>query len=331
MVAMGIFVIMMTIMMQFFASAQKVWNASSKRNAIYSDARVAMNLMTRELECMLYENSEQGDKYPFWFEWTAIDSALDSTNDDMPTELRNYLEANDDVNSYSSTPYLTALNFISTTDIKPVEQGSDVCELSYRFVPFHFPKNTNPSLSNSRGGYLQRSCISEYKNPSAPTPNGLWDFALCYYRGVSPSGTNSDTGETYAKRVYDIWCDHPQTNFKTVINGVYSLKYTCYRWDSSSNNLSALVPMNENGNGLDGSAITTPIVFNLAMGTPCPVAIRIDMKLLDPKDLKKLAYYIYTAGSSTGATKNDADKQIRILKQKIRTFSKVIYLGNREE
>ena len=50
MMAMGIFLIMMTIMMQFFTSAQEVWNNSSKRNMIYADARVAMNLMTREIQ-----------------------------------------------------------------------------------------------------------------------------------------------------------------------------------------------------------------------------------------------------------------------------------------
>ena len=67
MVAMGIFLIMMTIMMQFFTSAQKVWNASAKRNMIYADARVAMNLMTREIQCMLYDNDDTdgSDIYPF--------------------------------------------------------------------------------------------------------------------------------------------------------------------------------------------------------------------------------------------------------------------------
>ena len=72
MVAMGIFLVMMTIMMQFFTSAQKVWNLASKKNMMYADARVAMNLMTRELQSMLYDNEVDTGTYPFWHEWQDI-------------------------------------------------------------------------------------------------------------------------------------------------------------------------------------------------------------------------------------------------------------------
>ncbi|MFA6717189.1 MAG: hypothetical protein WCS27_17555, partial [Victivallaceae bacterium] len=108
MMAMGIFLVMMTIMMQFFTSAQEIWNNSSKRNMLYSDARVAMNLMTREIQSMLYRNDETDGTgiYPFWYEWREItgtiedyDNNLDSgrTTENMPAAIRTYFETNDEL------------------------------------------------------------------------------------------------------------------------------------------------------------------------------------------------------------------------------------------
>ncbi|MDD5599631.1 MAG: hypothetical protein PHV82_16925 [Victivallaceae bacterium] len=313
MMAMGIFLIMMTIMMQFFTSAQEIWNNSSKRNMLYADARVSMNLMTREIQSMLYRNDDTDGSgiYPFWYEWTDLDASLGGET--VPTEVKTYFKDNDELpEKTSGDSYLTALNFISATDLKPIEKGSDVCEIRYRFIPVYCNGTPN-SINDIKGGKLQRSCIAEYKADGTLTDTTAYNFAECYYRGINPgTGTSGDPGYPYDKRVLNIW---NASDFDTVINGVYSLNFTCYRWNSG---LASYEPMDQDEHNVEGGSITG---YNLATGTPYPVAIRIDMKLLDPKDLKKLVFAICQGDT----------KQVNILKQKIRTFSKVIYLGKRED
>lgn len=349
MVAMGIFLVMMTIMMQFFTTAQQMWNISAKRNDMYADARVAMNLMTREIQCMLYRNEATDGTgiYPFWFEWTDIDLGLNASPpanmaEVRPQDIKNYFLDNNDLFEYGTStprnPYLTALNFIANTDLKPVDQGSDVCEIRYTFVPVYFEvadTDTPPydiSINSVKGGTLQRSCTTEYSATDTLTSATDYNFAVCHYRGLSP-GAGSGSAADWDERVLNIWPNAaPATApFRTVISGIYSLRFTCYTWNSSgAGALEALIPMSSAQRNPDNTTDPDP-VYNLATGTPAPVAVRIDMKLLAPEDLKKLAFNIYMAASGPASGRAGARKQIRVLKQKMRTFSKVIYLGRREE
>ena len=316
MVAMGIFLVMMTIMMQFFTSAQKVWNLASKKNMLYADARVAMNLMTRELQSVLYDSdTDSSNIYPFWYEWTTI--GADGKN---RSEIDEYFVDNKDLPENGSTgvPYLTQLNFISTTDLKPVDEGSDVCEIRYKFIPVYFDATTPTSFNDVKGGKLQRCCTAEYYDNSGTatqTPSGEFQD---YNFAANPYDI------TNTNRVVDIWtANSTALGFQTVITGVYSLRFTCFAWNGSLTSLDAM----DTSGSLKGVGTITG--YNLITGTPKPVAVRIDMKLMDPKDLRKLAYYIYVAnhtGFSASEVK-EAEKQIRVLKQAMRTFSKVIYLG----
>lgn len=346
MVAMGIFLVMMTIMMQFFTSAQKVWNAVSKRNIMYADARIAMNVMTREIQSMLYNNDNDGTGiYPFWLEWTSVNvdskTRYDNWIQPVPSPPKTIYEY-DFRDNVSSVDYLTALNFMSTTDLKSVDEGSDVCEIRYRFVPVYFEGSTPYSINNVKGGKLERSCTAEYYDTLTLTNDvdtimpkaNPYNFLEFSYRGkiadlVAPYNTLE-----HQNRVATIWSndteDFDVAPFQTVITGVYSLRFTCYVWNTSG--LITLAPMDRTAPGEDhtGSPITAPTPYDLATGTPVPVAIRIDMKLMDSKDLKKLAFNIYVAANGSSSEKAGARKQIRNLKQKMRTFSKVIYLGKRE-
>jgi len=126
------------------------------------------------------------------------------------------------------------------------------------------------------------------------------------------------------------------------------LKFTCYAWfqdptptPDDNTQMITLKAMDTSGHAPDGNAITVtgtgeppadfPYAYDLATGTPAPVAIRIDMKLMDPKDLKRLAYNIYVASTLTDPNRRKLiGQEIKNLKQKMRTFSKVIYLGKRE-
>lgn len=48
-VAMGVFVILVALMLQFFSGAQKLWASSESRNQVYADGRAAMELMNELL------------------------------------------------------------------------------------------------------------------------------------------------------------------------------------------------------------------------------------------------------------------------------------------
>ena len=53
-VAMAVFSILLLLMLQFFSGAQRIWNGMEKRNEIYADARIAMDLMTTQLQNLFY-------------------------------------------------------------------------------------------------------------------------------------------------------------------------------------------------------------------------------------------------------------------------------------
>ncbi len=53
-VAMAVFSVMMGILLQFFTSTQKLWSSTENKNALYADARVAMDLMASALQSQHY-------------------------------------------------------------------------------------------------------------------------------------------------------------------------------------------------------------------------------------------------------------------------------------
>ena len=61
-VSMSVLAVLMMIMMSFFSSAQQAWTSSSARSQVYDNARLAMDLMSRDLQSAVYEK----DITPFW-------------------------------------------------------------------------------------------------------------------------------------------------------------------------------------------------------------------------------------------------------------------------
>ncbi len=75
--AMGIFTIIMLIVFQMLASSQKVWSLSETNTRIYENARIALDVITRDLQCAIASN-RHGGEIPFW---TGIHNA--STGEDL--------------------------------------------------------------------------------------------------------------------------------------------------------------------------------------------------------------------------------------------------------
>lgn len=55
-VAMGVLVIILGFVLEFFVGAQRVWTSMEQRNNVYADARVAMDIMTTMLQNTFYSD-----------------------------------------------------------------------------------------------------------------------------------------------------------------------------------------------------------------------------------------------------------------------------------
>lgn len=53
-VAMAVFAVMMTALMQFYSATQKLWNGMSARTETFDGARVALDLISNDLQTILY-------------------------------------------------------------------------------------------------------------------------------------------------------------------------------------------------------------------------------------------------------------------------------------
>ena len=69
MAAMGVFSIIMVVMLSFLSSTQKAWSETSANGEVYENARIALDLLTRDIQSALYNNDDSSKGiYPFWHE-----------------------------------------------------------------------------------------------------------------------------------------------------------------------------------------------------------------------------------------------------------------------
>ena len=97
-VAMAVFSILLTLMVQFFASARTLWTANEKRTSVYADASIAMNLMATLLQTTFY------------------------TEGGMPFLITDVPEDKDA--APSATGWNSTLMFVSNSDMKLSDSGT---------------------------------------------------------------------------------------------------------------------------------------------------------------------------------------------------------------
>ncbi len=74
--AMAVFLVLMAIVFSFFSTAQKAWTTTDTNTRIYENARVALDLISRDLQCAMASN-EPGREIPFY---AALGSDFDPTD-----------------------------------------------------------------------------------------------------------------------------------------------------------------------------------------------------------------------------------------------------------
>lgn len=331
--AMAVFTIIALIMMRFFSSAQQIYSKVSQRNNTFSDARIALDMMARELQCSLYNNSPSPQGiYPFWFE-----------------------KVRDINDNYYTTFEQTQLNFIATTDMKPAGAISNICEIRYGFVPAGpLPPAVNlykidsaySAETNAAGayvaideGWLVRSCTADkVENPlnsGIYIDDSRWNFYLEPYKNATGIVINNN-------RVIDVFNEvMPATSrYRKVIPGVYALKFTCFIVDPNplSANYLQLVPLKAmkgdiNGTLSVGGTFGTQSIgappplpdpqngnINTLVGTPFPVAIKIDLSVMQPSDWREWHQAVDSGDTSTAN---------KIKQQRMRTFSRTVFLDSK--
>jgi type II secretory pathway pseudopilin PulG len=308
--AMAIFLILSTVMMRFFNSAQQVWNSAEKRNELYSDARVIMNLVSRDLQAAMYNNQDSPEGIcPFWFQQVDItDGNFTSTPYNSSSED---LACSEDL---KLSKKVFQLNFIGRTDIRvDFANTLNVCELKYLFLPYRYDKtapydevqwNVN---GNVPGGCILRSCTTSKEGVN------VYNF--------------SKSGLAYADkdaaRVYKIFTNDSGTvsymPYSKVIGGVLDFKLTCLAADSNGN-LKTIAPFECS----DGSTVNWPSGYDitypnitLTRGTPYPDAVRMELSMMAEKDFEKWLVFL--------KADNDVDAE-KFKRKKVRTFIKTVFL-----
>ncbi|MFA6099242.1 MAG: prepilin-type N-terminal cleavage/methylation domain-containing protein [Patescibacteria group bacterium] len=339
--AMAIFAIISVIMMRFFNSAQQIWSKASQKNALYADARVALDIMTAELQGALYDNnvgpSNVPGIYPFWFEYKKLNDSL-SVDQLFANPPYVYNSAIQVQQATYSKAYVTQLNFISKTPFKPNTNASDICEIKYIYLPVRLDNKTDayptgiwniydnqavPAAYQIKGGVLIRACTADLKSDGVTSnfhtpinPDYPYDFLLFPHTPAA------------ATRVMDIFKKRSSEKYLPVVDGIVDMKITCYtlRLNGAVYELQAYNPMDNSGviatNATDASLVDEVITTNIGTiisGTPFPVAVKIDLYMLAERDLHE---WLTALNNSNPSLAN------LIKSERMRCFSKTIYLSS---
>jgi len=155
-VAMAVFSILLTLMVQFFASARTLWTANEKRASVYADASVAMDLMSMLLQTTFFTDDPLvADRNGTPFQITAPGSRTPTGWNSMITFVSN---STMELTKGGSVRYLQfrrggsdsnilQLRIFSDADVSegnaPTDPHFDQC-----FLPF------GPKVDSSRSGAL---------------------------------------------------------------------------------------------------------------------------------------------------------------------------------
>ena len=190
---MAILSILVLVAFQFFSTAQNTWSITEAKRSTFEDARIALDIISRDIECAYYGNGTA----PFWH-W----------NGGRPSgwgEYRNELIA-----------------FVSNTPIPPNSACASVlCEVKYQLY-------YATSHSDTNDGWVRRSVTGSKNSDGTDNPkwNYLNNFTVGYTTNagnpVSAFTANSNSSEDYQKLIpyvldLSFTCD-TDTDTGTVIN-----------------------------------------------------------------------------------------------------------------
>ncbi|MFA6293676.1 MAG: hypothetical protein WC637_17950 [Victivallales bacterium] len=315
MAAMGVFAIIMLVMLTFFSSAQKAWTNCINRGQIYENARIAMDLIARDLQCAYYEK----DKVPFWHKGYT-----------------NYRAVALAYAAYDQE----ALCFVSATNVAPDGCKSKICEIKYQLYNYDpaipTPNSGDPKLE----GWLLRSVTGDAPFTGS-TPNPKWNYYINATPWPAGAGRVVDRTALYASVVFSADSSSSE-GYQKVIPHVTKLEYTCYyrgippayRLDPdwiTAHPDNIIIP-DYVGDGSSGAV--SPNNYEMTF----PYSVRIELSLMDQQSWLKWkamggTRFIKFDANTTIDSGEEVDDvqatQIEFRKQNERTFVKTVILGER--
>ena len=286
------------------------WTESSKRTMVYDNARMAMDLISRDVQCLIYtENNSVVDNsiYPFWH------------------------EARDKI------------NFITITNIKSSGANSSTCEVKYaRSDGIAATGLCENGLNKDNINYSSADLVLIPAGWLVRSVTGDNEADRYNYKDL-------DRNHADPKRAYTIWKEYELTpgawiqssdDFAQIIPYVVDLEFVCYGVDNAKNfiKLSEEMPsIYDLPNGGEELGID-----HTANGTPLPTCLQVNLIIMDKVSWNKWEQLVRVnsdvAGGSPDArwetvmgditADNTISKEFREKMQ--RKFTKMIFLGNKD-
>jgi hypothetical protein len=170
-VAFAVFMILIIIVLRLYSGVYSVTSKASRQGMVFENARIAMDLITRDLQCAYYRNGAA----PFWH-WKP---------DNKPAAWGDYRNE--------------LLAFVSATSLPPNDVcNSNLCEIKYQLF-----YSTNKE--NEYNGWLRRSATGDHTtSASNPKWNFYYNTGVGYETDIlltNSSGftANSTSSEDYQK------------------------------------------------------------------------------------------------------------------------------------
>ena len=165
-VAMAVFSMMMAILFRFIDIAQSAWTNSASRSMVYENARLAFDLIGRDLQSSYYSE----DTIPFWHK-AATDSSWGENRNE-------------------------SLAFIATTNIPPFDNcDSKFCEVKYQL---YYADNHD----DANEGWLMRSITGDHVDPAdGGGANPKWNYHSEFDISKS-TATSAFTGDDTSSDAY---------------------------------------------------------------------------------------------------------------------------------
>ena len=185
---MAIFIVLFAIISSFYNTAHKVISSSDEHTMIFENAKIALDLMSRELQCVYYENG----KTPFWH-WKP---------DTSPSAWGNYRNE--------------LLAFVSVTNFSQNDDcTSKISEIKYQ-------KYYATNHSDSKDGWLRRSVTGNKMSDGSDNPQ--WN----YYNNLIVGYTTDLIAGTDTPVASFTATSDSNESYQKVIPYVTDLTFTCF-------------------------------------------------------------------------------------------------------
>lgn len=297
-VSMAVLSILIFASFTFFSTTQKTWSATSSKQEIFENARIALDLISKDLESSYY--GEETNRAPFWH-WMPVEVGENPSNPDAIPELpsswgiyRNEL-----------------LAFVSRSPIPP----NDVCLSPLFEVKYQLYYSTT---HDENEGWLRRSITGDIANDVADVK---WNWLNNSTVGYTTDTTKVEIeGEEKDIPSAAFTADSKSSqDYRKFIPYVLDISFAC---DTDTETNSVIVP--------DQTISALPDSYQVNTQNPYyPTLITITITLMDRSSWSKWLSLCGDEVCHAPEYENEPSAAKTFRENNQMTFTRSVYLGNR--